>query len=1270
MQRYARTRACTSMRAHARMRALARTRAHRPVCARRKLLNSALRAVAHPGGDGPSDASDDEGKGRVRAPSAARGDDESSGVEEEPPRPKKHKQPRKDCPFIETESKEDRRGGVVSDDEAEDDVRSGSNEESASEDLEHDDDDDDAQENEVEATLNTEEEVDDDDDEEDDEDAASYDEAAELEKALLETAPPAGREAARGTARGGRDDEAVADDSAGANAADSDDAATESSGEKGGGERNASSGPAASVKRRASASAPKRTTAQLAMTDALKRCDRSNSPELRDAIKSCGLMAAAEVLAYLTSGAEATDHRTRVSRNVCRANVLQVVLIGVVESLVRRARTKTTKVLAEYGVSRLYGLAREWGWDEPWLEQFEDSDDLANEMRRQWAVALDLALSEVLLRFDGFQRAADHEAAVAGRLRESKLTSLVRHADSKGVTLKATTYEKAIDEYATVLAEPQLASALSDVAAELEAAASAAQRWARLEEEYPSSLKHRFADNVYELNLDAELAPSGFATAFAAGLAQARGRNEDHGPLVMFGRLVVLPRAAVGYTKNSVGHPMLWLVGLLKWVLGNQVAIRLNDGNCVLCTRKDAAAIVSLTAERLRDSGQSAPALWALACRFAVDRGNAQGGPVRNPVAELFGTAADTDMSTSSTPVRPAAPSPATPPAARAPAAHVAPPEEPRAAPSPASAGTPNRAVREPAARVERIGANRPGTAREARGVAAADGPQNRSDRDGSDGSTAARDGRATRTFEDDDGEQIEFDAHVVHQEEPRANVVPPQEVPAALNPQGSPVPRDRISAATGTQRGHRTLADVSAAILEAAGRLAGHSPPADAHPVTPPSAPANIKPEPAKVKTESVEPARSDGVGRMVFSRTVVEQLLEHTAHRTLGNPKFDDKHRMVLLTDPKFGYEAWASTNGSVPGIKLAVGFENIETGEIVTLVCLAPAMVARAADRERVDPIREGASLVLTRGGDADESIDYGPACSSLAVSNFSITLTEPVARSPDRPLNAGWPKFLATVDGINRAGQDWLAGIDAYPAAARVLPSAQRIAKRNEDSQLREFEEQQAYSRFSEYLAAVTEKADAIAMSKVSPFELDVAKRLPLLLTATSRVRKAVIHGVKAVPPPPGCDNPVWDAISKASKNGMKFAYKPPTVTFFDGSELVVSTADHFTKDHEFLEEGSEVLVEARLQFLIKPDRYVVQFVLESVCALPTPPVRPTTARPSAIGAGSRAGATARRIPTSLFASVDLTGVTQSTSGRHALRWSRRPCTGAPGVRERN
>ena len=1219
--------------------------------------------MAHPGGVETSDASEDEGSGRARAPAVARGDDDSSSVEEGPPPPKKRDRPPKKCPFVETESKEDRRGVVhrvvVSDDEADEDATS--NVDSASDGLGRDDDDDGAQEDEGEGEPDIEDGEEADDGDDDNEDTASYDEAAELAKALQATAP-----------------------------ADDDGAATESPDEEGGGERGEPSGPSASAKRRSSASAPRRSTAQTAVLDALERCDLPDSDELRESIRNCALMAAAEVLAYLTSGAEATDHRTRVPRRVCRANVLQVTLIGVIERLVRRARTKTTNVLAEYGVSQLYGLARAWGWTESWLEQFGDASDLANEMRRQWAVALDLAFSEVLLRFDGFRGASDHESAVAERLRASNLPSLVRRADAEGITLQASSYEGAICEYATVLAQPLVASALSVVTAELDAAASAAQRWVWQDEEHPSSLMRAHQDNVYELDLGVELPPSDFATTYTAALARARSRGEDYGPLGMFGQPVLLHRAAVGYKPDSAPHPMRWLLGVVKWALGRQVAIRLHDGNCVHSTLEDAAAVVSLTAERLKYSGQSATELWALACRFAFDRGTAQGEPARNPVARLFDAAADTDMSTSSTPVKPAAPLPDTPPAARAPAAHVAPPEEQRAAPSPASVSTPSRAVREPAARVERM-------VREASGVAAVDGPQTRSDRGGtrdyspvrsgrestpmgtldgrrhlSDAGAAyleaavrrrpAFDGKATRVFEDADGEKVDFDSDVVHQEEPRTIVGSPPTANTAPNPPGSAGPCSRNPAATGTQGGHRTLAGASAALLEADGRRTslGRAP-ADAHTVAPPSAPATVKTEPAKVKTEPLAPPQNDRLGRMVYSPPVVAQLLAHTANRTLGNPAFDDLHRMVLLVDPGYGYESWQSRNGSVPGVKLGVGFENINTGELVTVVCLAPAMIARAADMDRVDPTRDGPSFALTRSGDADESIEYGPGCANLTMANFRVTITEPVARSPDQTLRAGWARFVATVDGINRGCQDWLAGVDtSTPAAARVLPNAQKVAKRNEDSQLVEFAEQQEYRRFSEYLVAVTDKNDPVAMSKVSPFEHDAASGEPLMVTATSRVRKAVINGVKAAPPPLDCVNPLWTAMSKSSVNGMRFAYKPPPVTFFDGTGLEVATADHFTSDYEFLEEGSEVLVEARLQFLVKPNRYVIQFVLESVCVLPTPPVRPTTARPTAVGAGSRAGATARRGTTSLFASVDLTGATQSTSGRHALCWLHTPC----------
>ena len=65
------------------------------------------------------------------------------------------------------------------------------------------------------------------------------------------------------------------------------------------------------------------------------------------------------------------------------------------------------------------------------------------------------------------------------------------------------------------------------------------------------------------------------------------------------------------------------------------------------------------------------------------------------------------------------------------------------------------------------------------------------------------------------------------------------------------------------------------------------------------------------------------------------------------------------------------------------------------------------------------------------------------------------------------------------------------------------------------------------------------------------------------------------------------------------------------------------------------------VEAKLQFLVKPDRHVIQFVLESVCVLPTLPVRPTTARPTAMKTGTRR--TPAKAPKSVFDSIDLTDV---------------------------
>ena len=94
--------------------------------------------------------------------------------------------------------------------------------------------------------------------------------------------------------------------------------------------------------------------------------------------------------------------------------------------------------------------------------------------------------------------------------------------------------------------------------------------------------------------------------------------------------------------------------------------------------------------------------------------------------------------------------------------------------------------------------------------------------------------------------------------------------------------------------------------------------------------------------------------------------------------------------------------------------------------------------------------------------------------------------------------------------------------------------------------------------------------------------------------------------------------------------MRFAYRLPAVKYSDGDTVVVATADRCGRGYKFLEGGSEAVVEVRLQLVVKPDRHGIQFVLEPVCAHPTPPARPTTVRPSAIKTRSHAG-TRERFP---------------------------------------
>ena len=64
-------------------------------------------------------------------------------------------------------------------------------------------------------------------------------------------------------------------------------------------------------------------------------------------------------------------------------------------------------------------------------------------------------------------------------------------------------------------------------------------------------------------------------------------------------------------------------------------------------------------------------------------------------------------------------------------------------------------------------------------------------------------------------------------------------------------------------------------------------------------------------------------------------------------------------------------------------------------------------------------------------------------------------------------------------------------------------------------------------------------------------------------------------------------------------------------------------------------------EAKLVYLVKPDRHVVEFVLEAICVLPTPPVRTST--PRATDGKSARAASSKTAPkeTSVFDSIDLT-----------------------------
>jgi len=45
-------------------------------------------------------------------------------------------------------------------------------------------------------------------------------------------------------------------------------------------------------------------------------------------------------------------------------------------------------------------------------------------------------------------------------------------------------------------------------------------------------------------------------------------------------------------------------------------------------------------------------------------------------------------------------------------------------------------------------------------------------------------------------------------------------------------------------------------------------------------------------------------------------------------------------------------------------------------------------------------------------------------------------------------------------------------------------------------------------------------------------------------------------------------------------GLQFTYRPPVVKYFNGTTMATDNADDFTRDYEFIEEGSELMVTAR------------------------------------------------------------------------------------------
>lgn len=121
------------------------------------------------------------------------------------------------------------------------------------------------------------------------------------------------------------------------------------------------------------------------------------------------------------------------------------------------------------------------------------------------------------------------------------------------------------------MTDPLLADVLDDILKQLTKIMDAAQEWAWPEMQYPSSLKNVKTDEVYELTTVLDLNETEFGRTYMATLGRVLTHTADHDQLDLLGRVVLLHRSALNYTNTSGGHPMQWMLGVVRWVLGDQV---------------------------------------------------------------------------------------------------------------------------------------------------------------------------------------------------------------------------------------------------------------------------------------------------------------------------------------------------------------------------------------------------------------------------------------------------------------------------------------------------------------------------------------------------------------------------------------------------------------------------------------------------------------------------------------------------------------------------